>query len=395
MESNLLGRFIDLVTAIIQPILWTLAGAGLLKAALALATTFGWLDPQGTTYAIWNAASDGLFHFLPILLAVGAASTFRANTATAMAIAGALVYPGIVELSGSEGVTFLGLPVVMATYTSSLVPIIVAVWLQGHLERLLARVLPAAIRSFTTPLLVLAVMVPVVFLTVGPLTTGLANGVSAGMQHMFEVAPWAAGAVLGAAWQVLVIFGLQWAIIPIMLNDLATVGHTLLGGPALAAVLAQAGAMLGVMLRTRSTSLRRIAGPAALSAFLAGVTEPGVYGVNLPRRKPFVFGCIGGAIGGAIVAIGGGANDVFVLPSLIGIPAYLHVGSFAMTMIGAGVAVAIGLGLTLVLGFPDTPDVDEASDADEAAAGTSPPDTMPPARRLSTHAPCGRPIVDP
>ncbi|NLT30364.1 MAG: PTS transporter subunit EIIC, partial [Propionibacterium sp.] len=366
-KGNLLSQFIDLITTILHPILWTLAGAGLIKAFLALATTFGWLSAEGTTYAIWNAASDGLFYFLPMLLAVGAAKKFHANMATSLAIAGALVYPGIVAMVDAPDVTFFGIPVIVANYTSSLIPIIVAVWIQGHLERLLNRVLPGVIRNFTTPLLVLLLLVPFVLMTVGPLTTYLANGISGGLQWLFEVAPWAGGAIMGAAWQIFVIFGLHWAFVPIMLNDLTTVGHTLLGGPILPAVLAQAAAMLGVMIRTRSKSLRQIAGPAALSGFLAGVTEPGIYGVNLPKKRPFIYGCIGGAVGGVIVALAGGANDAFVFPSLIGIPAYLNVGNFAMTMVGVAVAIVIALVLTLVLGFPDAPDEEVAADATNPA----------------------------
>ncbi|MGJ3508406.1 beta-glucoside-specific PTS transporter subunit IIABC [Enemella sp. A6] len=382
-KGNLLSQFIDLITAILHPILWTLAGAGLLKAFLALATTFGWLSPEGTTYAIWNAASDGLFYFLPMLLAVGASKKFHANTATSLAIAGAMVYPAIVAMVGNPDVTFFGIPVIAANYTSSLIPIIVAVWLQGHLERLLNKVLPATIRNFTTPLLVLTLLVPFVLMTVGPLTTYLANGISGGVQWLFEVAPWAGGAIMGAAWQIFVIFGLHWAFVPIMLNDLSTVGHTLLGGPVLPAVLAQAAAMLAVMVRTKSKSLRQIAGPAALSGFLAGVTEPGIYGVNLPKKRPFIYGCIGGAVGGVIVALAGGANDAFVFPSLIGIPAYMNVGNFAMTMVGVAVAVVIAFTLTLVLGFPDAPDEEVAADI------TNPALTAP----VSTPVDAGAPVT--
>lgn len=375
-KGNLLSRFIELITAIIHPVLWTLAGAGLFKAFLALSTNFGWLNAESGTYVILNAASDALFYFLPIMLAVTAAKHFKTNQFTSMAIAGALVYPAIVALASTTGVTFFGIPVVMANYTSSLIPIIVAVWLQGYLERFLLKVLPSAIRNFMTPLLVLLIMVPLVLITVGPATTYLAKGVSSGISYLFVIAPWLAGALMGGFWQVFVIFGLHWAFVPIMLNDLSTIGYTLLGGPLPAAVLGQSAAMLAVFLRTRSRKLKQVAGPAALSGLLAGVTEPGVYGVNLPKRKPFIFGCIGGALGGAIAAIGGSANNAFVFPSLISLPAYMGVGNFTLQLIGTGIAMVIGFTLTMVLGFPDSPD-EEVTTAPASTAATTADLTTP------------------
>lgn len=350
-KGNILNQFIALISAIFLPVLWTLAGAGLFKAFLALGTNFGWLDAESTTYVILNAAADGLFYFLPLFLAVTAAKRFRTNQFTSMAIAGALVYPAIVALaSATEPVTFLGMPVVMMSYTSSVIPIIVAVWLQSYLERGLNKVLPDAIRNFTTPLLTLLVMVPLVLMTVGPLTTFAANGISAGVNAIFGFAPWLAGAIMGGFWQVFVLFGLHWGFVPIMINDLSTQGFSLLSGPLVAAVLAQAAATLAVAIKTRSAKRRAIAGPGALSGFLAGVTEPAIYGVNLPLKKPFYFGIAGGAIGGAISAAGGSAADSFVFPSLLALPAYMNIGNFTLQLIGTAVAVAIAFSLTLAFG---------------------------------------------
>lgn len=131
-KGNLLNQFIDLISKVMSPILWPLAGAGLLKAFLALATQLNWLDPAGQTYAIWNAAGDAIIYFLPIFLGYTAAKRFGANQVTAMALAAALVYPGIVALNTGEPVHFLGIPVVMVSYISSVIPIIVAVWLQSY-----------------------------------------------------------------------------------------------------------------------------------------------------------------------------------------------------------------------------------------------------------------------
>lgn len=369
-KGNLLNQFIELISSIFLPVLWPLAGTGLLKAFVAMSTTFGWLDATTTTYAILNASADALFYFLPIFLAVNAAKRFKANHFTAMAIAGALVYPGIVALASSpDPVTFLGLPVVMMNYTSSVIPIIIAVWLQGYLERFLNKVLPSWLRNFTTPLLVVLIMVPLVLMTIGPATTFLARGISSGVNAIFAFAPWLGGAIMGGLWQVFVLFGLHWGFVPIMINDLSTQGYTVLGGPLVAAVLAQAAAALAVLFRSRSAKRREVAAPGALSGFVAGITEPVIYGVNLPLKLPFYFGIAGGAIGGAIAAAGGSANDQFVFPSLLGLAGYMKVGSFTMQLIGTGVAIAIGFILTFLFVDREQPDPETGDPLSTPASG--------------------------
>ncbi|MEE2570324.1 beta-glucoside-specific PTS transporter subunit IIABC [Pseudarthrobacter sp. J64] len=374
-KGNLFNRFIEMVSAIFSPILWPLAGSGLLKAFLSMGTTFGWVEATNQTYVILSAAADALFYFLPMFLAVTAARRFKTNQFTSMAIAGALVYPSIIGLTtAGEPVSFAGIPMVLMNYTSSVIPIIVAVWLQGYLERFLLKFLPSAIRNFMTPLLTIAIMVPLTLLTVGPITTYASQGISAGITAIFGFAPWLAGAIMGGFWQVFVLFGMHWGFVPIMTNDLATTGYSLLMGPLVPAVLAQAAAMTAVALRTRSAKRRQVAAPAALSGFLAGVTEPGIYGVNLPLKKPFYFGVAGGAVGGAIAAMGGSASSAFVFPSVLALPAFTSVGNFGVLLAGTAVAIAIAFILTFLLGpreqaddavaaAPESPAVDAAAAA--------------------------------
>ena len=352
--GNIFNRFIDLVSSIFQPIIWPLAASGLLKAFLSMATQFNWLDAESQTYTILAAAGDALFYFLPVFLAVTAARRFRTNQFTSMAIAGALVYPSIVELaSAGVPVAFAGLPVVMMTYTSSVIPIVVAVWLQGYLERFLIKMLPSALRNFSVPLLTILIMVPFILMTVGPVTTYAAQGISAGINAAFGFAPWLAGAIMGGFWQVFALFGLHWGFLPLIVNEHATQGFSLIQGPLLPAVLAQAAATLAVLFRTRNAARREVAGPAALSGFLAGITEPAIYGVNLPLKKPFYFGIAGGTVGGAIVAAGGSAPSSFVFPSMLALPAFSSVGSFPLLLIGTGAAIVIAFTLTFLFGFKE------------------------------------------
>lgn len=370
-NKSILSRFIDLVTGLFHPILWPLAGAGLFKAFVSMFATFGWLNSESTEYVVLNAASDALIYFLPLLLAISAAKRFKTNQFTSMAIAGALVYPSIVALTAAEGpLTFFGIPLVIMSYTSSVIPIIVGVWVQSYLERFLIRTLPGSIRNFTTPLLCMLIMVPLILLTIGPATTILANAIADGITWLFHVAPWLGGALMGGLWQVFVIFGLHWGFVPILVQQLST-GYAIIAGPLAGAVLAQAAATFAVWIRTKDHDTRELAGPSAFSGFLSGITEPGIYGVNLPRKLPFYFGIAGGAIGGVFAGISGAGTTAFVFPSLIALPAYLSTPNLPLFFIGLALSVGIGFLGTLFWGVKDPVPAEVTSEAAEVPAATA------------------------
>ncbi|SDN60847.1 PTS system, beta-glucosides-specific IIC component [Actinomyces ruminicola] len=377
-RKNPLDAFIALVSGIFSPMLWTLAGTGLFKAFLTMFVTFGWLKEGTDGYTVLYAASDAFMNFLPIILAVTAARHFKANQFTAMAIAGALVYPSIIALNDGGTHSFFGIPLVMMSYTSSVIPIIVAVWAQSHLERFLMKVIPSAFRNFMTPWLTVLIMVPLTLLTIGPATTYLANGIAAAVQWLFNTVPLLGGAIMGGLWQVFVIFGLHWGFVPIMTQEITTNGFSVMTGPLVAPVLAQAAAGLAVMLRTRDRKTREMAGPASLSGFLAGVTEPIIYGVNLPRKLPFYFGVVGGAIGGALGAIAGGrTTSAGVFPSIIGLPAWLSTPNFPLFLFGVILAVVIAFLLTFFFGVKDDPDAVAADQDDDVSAPSATGATAP------------------
>ncbi|SJM50638.1 PTS system, beta-glucoside-specific IIB component / PTS system, beta-glucoside-specific IIC component / PTS system, beta-glucoside-specific IIA component [Corynebacterium glutamicum] len=348
-DKNWLNKFIDLISALFSPIVWALAGIGLGKAGLTLATTVGILDAESSTHTIFNAMFDGLFYFLPFFLAVTAAKRFKVNQFIALAIVAALLHPTMEAMVGTEGVTFLGLPLTMMSYSSSVIPVVVSVWLAGYLQRWLEKVLPGAIRNFFTPLIVVLVMVPVVLFTIGPVTIGAANALSAGIGFLFETVPWLAGGLLGAFWQVFVMFGLHWGLIPVMINDIATQGFSYMMAPLMAAIFGQVGAALAVWIRSKDAEVKKVAGPGVLSGFFAGVTEPIIYGVNLPLKYPFYAGAVAGGIGGIIIAVGGNAFDAFVFPSAMAFAATLSIGSFVAQLIGSAAALILGFVLTVVL----------------------------------------------
>jgi PTS system beta-glucosides-specific IIC component len=379
-SGGLLAKAIDLITSIFTPFLWVLAGSGLLKAFLAVWAKVDATAAATSTYAILFAAGDAIFQFLPILLAITASKKFRANIYVSVAIASALIYSATIAVipnadgasvtlqafaQGGGHLTFAGIPVVMVSYLSAVIPTILAVYAQGHLERLLDRLLPEAIRNFVTPLLVLAIIVPATFLVIGPISDYAGRGLSDGVNWFWGLSPIIGGALMGAFWQVFVIFGVHWGFVPVIIQDLSTQGYSLLTGPLFAAVLAQSGAAAAVFLKTKNRELKEVAGPATISAFLAGITEPAIYGVTLRLKKPFIYACIGGAI----AAAGGSAAEGFVLPGAITLTATLNIGSFAMQLIGTGLAIAIAFTLTMLLGFTDIPAAQPADAAGGAVPG--------------------------
>jgi PTS system beta-glucosides-specific IIC component len=363
-KGSLFSRFIAMISAIFTPLLWALAGTGLLKAFLAAAVTFGWIDATTTTYTILNAFSDAFINFLPLALAITAAKYFKAEQFTSLAIAGALVYPSIVALNGVPDITFFGIPVTMVSYVSSVIPIIIIVWLQSHAEKFLYAKLHSSIRRFVTPMVLVAVLVPLTFLVIGPLSNLISTALANGIGWVFDVVPWLGGAIMGGLWQVFVIFGLHWGFVPLFALELQNTGMIMFAAPVFAAVLAQAAAVAGVWVRTRNKNLKSLAAPATLSGFLAGVTEPAIYGINLPLKRPFAFGIVGGALGGAVLSAGGVASNAFVLASGLALPALFSIGNTFMLILGLAIAVIVPFLLTVIVGFKDP--VDETAAAVES-----------------------------
>ena len=304
-KQTLFARFIDIVSGIFTPFLGVMAASGILKGLLALALATGLLAEQSGGYKILFVASDALFYFFPVVLGYCAGKKFGGNPFICMAIGAALIHPVMLdaflqEQTGLAPMRFFGIPVVLMNYASSVIPIIFAAWISCLIERTINPRLPGAVRNFATPLICLIVVVPLSFLLIGPLATWLSRLLANGYVLIYGLSPLVAGLFLGGFWQVFVIFGLHWGLVPLMINNLSIHGQDTMLPLLLAAVMGQAGATLGVMLRTRDVKLKGIAA-SAFSASFFGITEPAVYGVTLPNRRPFVFGCIGGALGAALI----------------------------------------------------------------------------------------------
>lgn len=360
-KGSLLGQIIDVVSGIFTPFIGVLAASGILKGMLALAVVCGWLTPQQGTYKIWFAASDALFFFFPLFLGYTAGKKFGGNPFVSMVIGGALTHPLMIqafEASQAPGAAvehFLGIPVTFINYSSSVIPIILASWVCCWLERKSNALLPSSMKNFFTPAICLAVVVPLTFLLIGPLATWLSHLLAQGYQIIYAVAPWLAGAAMGALWQVCVIFGLHWGLIPLMINNLTVLGHDSMLPMLLPAVMGQVGAVLGILLKTRDARQKVLAG-SAFSAGIFGITEPAIYGLTLPLRRPFIFGCVAGAIGGAIVGFSNahvysfGFGNIFTVTQMIppqGLDSTVWGG-----VVGIFAALIISCGLTFFAGLP-------------------------------------------
>ncbi|WP_214828709.1 beta-glucoside-specific PTS transporter subunit IIABC [Exiguobacterium algae] len=352
-KTGVFNRLIDVIAGIFTPILGPMAGSGLLKGLLAILVALGLLTPEMGTYVVLNAAADALFYFLPVILGHSAAKKFGGNPYIGMIIGGALVYPSIVAIQGAgESLTFLHIPVVLMSYASSVIPIILAAYVSSKIETFFNRHTHESVRNFTTPMMALLLVVPLTFLAIGPVATYASQGLANGYSFLYDLSPTIAIAFIGAFWQVLVMFGLHWGLVPIIINNLTVAGVDTIVVGVLMATFGQVGAALAITWKTKNPKVKGL-GTSSAIAGVFGITEPAMYGLTLPRKKPFVFGMIGGAAGGVIGGLFGtaayamGGLGVFSIPVMIA-PTGIDV-AFYGAFLGMAVATVVALVLTMML----------------------------------------------
>ncbi len=353
-KKNFLNTAIDVISAIFLPFLSAFMAAGLLKGFLVLFTTLGWMDADGTTYTLLYAIADGVFNFLPVFLAYTAAKKFKADKFVSVAVAAALVYPSITELyNAGTAVTFAGIPVTLISYPSSVMPIIFAVYFQGKLENFIKPKFPQVIRGIFVPLISLVVTTLLTYMVIGPVTNLVATLLANGINALLTVCPPVAGAVFGLIYPLMLIFGLHWGLVPIVMNNYATLGGDNIFPITLATNFALAGCTLGVFLKTKNKELKETAISTFTSAFVAGVTEPAIYGVVLKYKRPFVIVCILDAIGGILMATYGGLQTAMISTCILTSPAIVAMlGKVAIAVIAIGFFG--GIILTYLFGFDDS-----------------------------------------
>lgn len=374
-KKSPVSLLIDVISGTLQPTLGVMAATGIIKGLLALFDFLGLIPAASGTYQVWYAVADGFFYFMPIVLGYTAAKKFKVNEFIGMAIGIALCYPAMVNSTAgtvlgtvftgtafemSYYLTFFGIPVIMPAsgYTSSVVPIILAVAIAAPLEHWLKKVIPDVIKLFVVPFVTLIVMVPLTYLVIGPIASILSLFFNA-IYSIPVVGGLIGGVLIGAFWQVLVIFGLHWSLVPLAMINYSLLGYDFILSPYFCVSFAQTFVVLAIVLKTKDEKLKKIAIPAFISGIF-GVTEPAIYGVTLPKKTPFIYSCIAGAIGGAFTGLmrtrsySIGGLGLFGLPSFIDTTGVMGLTNMIYILIAILIASVAGFAMTYVL-YKDEP----------------------------------------
>ena len=302
-KTSILSKVIATMSAVFAPFIYILAAAGILQGCLILTNMVNPAFSSTGTYEVLSFMSWAPFTFLPIFIAITASKHFKCNTFIAVACCAALVSPTWAEIASrianGESVRFLGISLAETTYTSSVLPPLFLVWILSYVERFVDKKLPEVIKSLFTPFICMIVMVPLTILVIGPLSDSLATGIANGYNYLYNLAPAVAAAVIGGLWQIVVIFGVHWGVTPMCLANYDLYGMDTFQAFQTMAVIAQAGAVLGVFIKARNKKTKNMALSAGVTGIF-GITEPAIYGVNLRFKKPFICGCIAGAVGAVV-----------------------------------------------------------------------------------------------
>ena len=310
------SSLIGVITGSMIPVVGMLAASGILKGLLALLMQYEVVTEASNTYHFIDAMSSSMFFFLPIIIGFTAAKRLGADPIVVAIIGGVLCYPSVVDMSKNTddvitvGRTvfnsdFFGIPVSLPAgnaYAYSIFPIIVGAWLASKIEPWLKKTLPAVIRPIFGPLIEIFVVSALILLVFGPAVMLVSGGIAAVINAILSFNYTLAGLLIGGFYQCLVIFGLHWAVIPIISSELASPGYSHLNAIVSATMIAQGGGALAVWLRVRDARIKRMAAPATISAF-CGVTEPAMYGLNLKYGRIFITASIGGAVGGLLTGL--------------------------------------------------------------------------------------------
>ncbi|OZU88037.1 PTS beta-glucoside transporter subunit IIABC [Virgibacillus indicus] len=330
-KNGMLNNFIDVISGVFTPLLGILTATGVIKGLLALINTFGWLPPESGTVQILTIVGDCFFYFFPVFLGYTAMKKFGGTPFIGMAIGAAIIHPNLLGLTSGEPlytlfsgtvfesevfIEFFGIPVILVSYVSSVIPIIISSYFAAKLEKFLDKRISSLIKAFGLPMLVLLVIIPLTFLVIGPISTWLSQLLGLAASEIYNLNATIFGFLYGALIQVFVMFGLHWGFVAISINNISTLGFDPVTITGLTAGFGQAGAVLMAIKQLNSDKIKAIGYPAFISS-LFGITEPAIYGVTLKLKRPFIIGCIATGIGGAIMGFAGakqyafGANGIF------------------------------------------------------------------------------------
>jgi PTS system beta-glucosides-specific IIC component len=339
-SGNLFNRFIDIISGIFQPILGIMAACGMVKGLNALFVAMGLYTDTCGGYLILNSIGDGLFHFLPLFLGYTAAKKFNIKPMIGLVIGAIMCYPSIQGSALSAGgeaiytlfagtmfesvvyTNFFGIPLIAMDYTGTVIPVIFVVYFASKCEKFFSRFVPDLVKFFFVPMLTLLVAIPAGLLLIGPLASFASTIIAETVMTIRNFSPMLAGAIVGLTWQILVIFGLHWGFIPVYINNIMTNGYDNVMMPFFACTFATSAVVLAIFFKTRNKQIKEMALPNFISGIF-GVTEPAIYGILLPLKKPFIISCIAGGIGGGFYGAFNfrkfmmGGMGIFEFPAMI------------------------------------------------------------------------------
>ena len=369
-DGNLFNRAIDVISGIFQPILGIMAACGMVKGLNALFVALGLYTDTCGGYLILNAIGDGLFNFMPLFLGYTAAKKFNLKPMIGLVIGAIMCYPTVQNSALSAGgealytlfagtmfesavyTDFFGIPLIAMDYTGTVIPVIFVVYFASKCEKFFSKFIPDLVKFFFVPMLTLFVAIPAGFLLIGPLATFGSTIIAEAVMSVRNFSPMLAGAIVGLTWQILVIFGLHWGFIPVYINNIMTNGYDNVMMPFFACTFATSAVVLAIFFKTRDRQMKEMALPNFISGIF-GVTEPAIYGILLPLKKPFVISCVAGGIGGGFYGAFNfrkfmmGGMGIFEFPAMIEPDGGM--GNLMVAVIGVVITMVIAFTATMLL----------------------------------------------
>lgn len=344
-------KVLDVVAGSFSPVIPAIAGTGMLKAVLVLLTSFGWLSQDSQMYYILSYIGDTAFYFLPFLLAWSISVKMKTSTVLSMLMAAMLLHPSYTALkTAGDPVSFLGLPVKLVTYSSSVVPIFLIIWALSYVEKFAKKVSPNCVKVFLVPLISILIMTPIALCILGPLGGIIGDYMALGFEWLNAKGAWIAPFVIGTFSPLLVMTGMHYSLVPVSTAQHATMGYETILGPGMTCSnVSQGVAALAVSLRTKDKNMKQIALSSGITGVM-GITEPTLYGVNLPLKYPLIAAMIGGGVGGLYAGLLGVKSYASSSPGLAALPVYIGGESMA-NFYHAIAMVAISAVVTFVITF--------------------------------------------
>lgn len=379
-SGNLFNRAIDIISGIFQPILGIMAACGMVKGLNALFVALGWYPETCGGYLVLNAIGDGLFNFLPLFLGYTAAKKFNLKPMIGLVIGAIMCYPTIQNTALSNGgealytlfsgtmfeskvyTDFFGIPLIAMDYTGTVIPVIFVVYFASECDKFFSKFIPDLVKFFFVPMLTLLISIPVGLLILGPVATFASKIIAEVVMTVRNFSPLLAGAIVGLTWQILVIFGLHWGFIPVYINNIQMNGFDNVMMPFFACTFATSAVVLAIFFKTKNKQLKEMALPNFISGIF-GVTEPAIYGILLPLKKPFIISCIIGGIGGGFYGalnfrkFSMGGMGIFELPAMIEPDGSM--GNLIVALVGIAITMILAFIVTMILYKEETPKQEE------------------------------------